>query len=381
MKYPFLLLLSLATYNPVIIPAFAQGNTACADDALDWYTNAVGDTPCRTYERLRQICNPQFQVGIMNTNTPPDICNEQTADCCCNSIALSLSMLCLTCQQGLSHAPNGFDAGAGAYEIYLSGGHSAGTFCSPNTNKSFTNEIQSAVCNAGIKIFDSMYTRIYWSDGSWFYEWTQGFLSKDIASTGGNTFTHCDSTTSSSSPIPADASTPSPQSQSNSRIQSTSSESGSTIRSTSPNFQATSTLNAGQSSSGETTNPNFQAASTLNVGQSSPGETTNPNFVATTSGEPSASTTPSSHASSSSSSARSSLGAGAISGIVIGGVVVLILWGVFFWMYRRGNSFRSYIARPFVYETRQTVGSASDLLAARPPSYPTNPRNFHSDTP
>ncbi|KAF5341466.1 hypothetical protein D9758_013945 [Tetrapyrgos nigripes] len=319
-SFLLLLLLSLATFNLYIIPTFAEGNITCADDALDWYSNAVGETPCKTYERLRQICNPQFQVGIMNTSTPPDICNEQIADCCCNSIAFGLSMLCLTCQQGLSNAPNGFDAGAGAYEIYLSGGHSAGTFCSPNTNKSFTDEIQSGVCNAGIKIFDSMYNRVFWSDGSWFYEWTQGFLSKDIASTGGNTFTHCNSTASNSS----------------------------TVR---PTSSPTSTQNSGISTPGETNGVD---------------ESTNPNFVASSSlGDPSASNTPSSDTSSSSSSASNSLGAGAISGIVIGGVVVLILWGIIFWMYRRRNSSkRSFIARPFVSETGQ-FGSASDLLAAR----------------
>ncbi|THU77846.1 hypothetical protein K435DRAFT_74558 [Dendrothele bispora CBS 962.96] len=150
-----------------IIPSFSQ-NTNCADSGLDWYTDVVGETPCRTYERVRQICNPDFHVGVMNTNTPPDVCNEQVPDCCCNSIAFGLSMLCLTCQQGFSHAPNGFDAGSGAYEIYLSANRPVGQFCSPNTNQSFPAQIQTAVCNQNIKIFDSMYNRIFWSDGSWF---------------------------------------------------------------------------------------------------------------------------------------------------------------------------------------------------------------------
>jgi hypothetical protein len=35
----------------------AQNATVCATDQLDWYTSVVGETPCRTYERLRQICD------------------------------------------------------------------------------------------------------------------------------------------------------------------------------------------------------------------------------------------------------------------------------------------------------------------------------------
>jgi hypothetical protein len=37
--------------------AAAQNATVCATDQLDWYTSVVGETPCRTYERLRQICD------------------------------------------------------------------------------------------------------------------------------------------------------------------------------------------------------------------------------------------------------------------------------------------------------------------------------------
>jgi hypothetical protein len=35
----------------------AQHTTVCATDQLDWYTSVVGETPCRTYERLRQTCD------------------------------------------------------------------------------------------------------------------------------------------------------------------------------------------------------------------------------------------------------------------------------------------------------------------------------------
>jgi hypothetical protein len=41
----------------VAAAAAAQNATVCATNQLDWYTSAIGETPCRTYERLRQICD------------------------------------------------------------------------------------------------------------------------------------------------------------------------------------------------------------------------------------------------------------------------------------------------------------------------------------
>ncbi|KAK7451740.1 hypothetical protein VKT23_012420 [Stygiomarasmius scandens] len=168
------------------------GNTTCADNGMDYYTNLVGETPCRTYERLRQICNNQYQVGTMNVNTPPDFCDEQVADCCCNSVAFALSMMCLTCQQGFSQNPNGYDAGKGAYQMYLTADRSG--FCSPNKNQSLPDDIQAAVCNQKIKIFDDLYS-LFWGDGTWFYQFTAQTINRDINSKANNTFTHCDSTT------------------------------------------------------------------------------------------------------------------------------------------------------------------------------------------
>jgi hypothetical protein len=96
----------------------AQNLTVCATNQLDWYTSVVRETPCRTYERLRQICDKDCAcflpwheplaadavapdckdtVGQFNNTAPGDSCNSP---CCCNSIAWNLSMLCLKC--GLS---------------------------------------------------------------------------------------------------------------------------------------------------------------------------------------------------------------------------------------------------------------------------------------
>ncbi|EGO00121.1 hypothetical protein SERLA73DRAFT_72857 [Serpula lacrymans var. lacrymans S7.3] len=58
-------------------------------------------------------------------------------------------------------SPNGIDAGAGAYQKYLTDG----TTCS-STNQSLPTDIQAAVCKAGIKLDDSLYD-IFWDDGAW----------------------------------------------------------------------------------------------------------------------------------------------------------------------------------------------------------------------
>ncbi|KAF9256807.1 hypothetical protein L218DRAFT_965960 [Marasmius fiardii PR-910] len=173
------------------------GTSKCNDTGLDWYTGKVGETPCRTYERLRQICNSNFRVGQMNPNTPPDFCNEQVAGCCCNNIAFSLAMLCLTCQQGVGTAGNGIDAGVGAYQLYLTGDRTNG-FCQPQTNKSLPADVQSAVCNQNINIYDDLYN-IMWDDGQWFYTFTSQTITKDQNANPAKVFTKCTQTSSSSS--------------------------------------------------------------------------------------------------------------------------------------------------------------------------------------
>ncbi|KAK0187608.1 hypothetical protein F5146DRAFT_934378 [Armillaria mellea] len=159
------LLTTLLGLSFIVPYVFAQDHTQCVDSGSDWYTSVVGETPCRTYERLRQMCNSDYVLGALNPNTPPDTCNDQVADCCCNSIAFGLSMMCLTCQQGIGSSGNGIDAGVGAYQLYLK--HGSSTFCAPNTNKSFTTDIQAAVCNNNLKIHNDFYVD-FWSDGSWY---------------------------------------------------------------------------------------------------------------------------------------------------------------------------------------------------------------------
>ncbi|KAK0457439.1 uncharacterized protein EV420DRAFT_493846 [Desarmillaria tabescens] len=169
----------------------AQNHTQCVDNGSDWYTGVTGETPCRTYERLRKICNSNYVLGALGPSIPPDTCNDQVADCCCNSIAWGLSMLCLTCQQGIGSSGNGIDAGVGAYQLYLM--HGTNSFCAPNTNRSLPNDIQAAVCNNDIKIHNTLYD-VFWDTGAWFYTFTRESMEKANAADGNNSFTHCAST-------------------------------------------------------------------------------------------------------------------------------------------------------------------------------------------
>ncbi|KAJ7366245.1 hypothetical protein DFH08DRAFT_833785 [Mycena albidolilacea] len=145
-----------------------QDHTSCSGAQMDWYTGVVGETPCRTYERLRQICNAEYQVGQMNSSLPPDFCTDQKSACCCNSIAFTLSMLCLNCQAPIGTG-SGYDAPAGTLQNYLNasidGTHKS--HCYVPTYQNFTTDIQTAVCNQNMKILDDMYT-VAWRDGSWY---------------------------------------------------------------------------------------------------------------------------------------------------------------------------------------------------------------------
>ncbi|KAJ3759163.1 hypothetical protein EV360DRAFT_82383 [Lentinula raphanica] len=129
------------------------------------------------------------ETGIMHTNAPPDTCMDEFGDCCCNSVAFALSMFCLACQQG-----KGIDAGAGTYQLYLQGSRPSGHSCSPVVNRSLPTHIEDAVCDQGIKIIDDIYSRTFWANGAWIFEWSD----QDIAAAvnDGTAFTRCDTNTS-----------------------------------------------------------------------------------------------------------------------------------------------------------------------------------------
>ncbi|KAI0643023.1 hypothetical protein C8Q79DRAFT_202553 [Trametes meyenii] len=156
-------------------------DTTCASGQLDWYTGVVGETPCQTYSKLRQICNNDYQVPRLNTSQD-DQCNEQVADCCCNAIAFQLSMLCLNCQRDAVHDSQGIDAPIGVFDHYRAN-------CGINANSSLPDDIQQAVCNKNVRIDDFLYED--WEGGQWSYVTTKDAAMKLHADNGNNSFTHC----------------------------------------------------------------------------------------------------------------------------------------------------------------------------------------------
>ncbi|KAJ7623754.1 hypothetical protein FB45DRAFT_926653 [Roridomyces roridus] len=176
-----------------MVSVVAADNTACSGTGMDWYTQMVGETPCTTYQKLRQICNSQFTVGTMNVNTPPDFCTDQVSTCCCNTVSFALSMLCLNCQQNIS-TTSGYDAGVGAYQLYLNGSITSTQSCANPVSQGLPKDIQAAVCNEKIKINNDIYTN-GWGDGSWFYVFTRDTIIKDNIVANNNSFTKCASTT------------------------------------------------------------------------------------------------------------------------------------------------------------------------------------------
>lgn len=191
------------------------GNTTCKTTSLDWFTQSVGETPCRTYERLRQICSADYQVGDFRSTTPGDNCSGQPAICCCNSVAWALSMLCMNCQYGVGSSVNGdsgYDAGAGAYGGYLNN-------CGRPTNQTLPDTVQTAVCRQNIKIPSALYN-LFWVTGDWFYEYTKGSAQLDISSGKNDTGLCPTPSPSASSSAPANTgsttTTPTPQSTSES---------------------------------------------------------------------------------------------------------------------------------------------------------------------
>ncbi|KAJ7049082.1 hypothetical protein C8F01DRAFT_1003196 [Mycena amicta] len=221
-------------------------NLACSGTGMDWYTTMVGETPCAigtTYQRLRQICNSQYTVGVQNVNTPPDACNDQLWSCCCNNVAFALSMLCLNCQQDIGTG-TGYDAGTGAYQDYLGS-------CSPV--EGLSTDIQTAVCNEGIKIDDDLYTN-GWSDGACIY--SRDTIIKDNIVANNNSFTHCASTTLHESSSPLNAPAPTSVIKPPSSTLSQSSTSLSTAPSSSPTSSPTVTATSSSSSSNNSTTGN-----------------------------------------------------------------------------------------------------------------------------
>ncbi|KZW03213.1 hypothetical protein EXIGLDRAFT_600934 [Exidia glandulosa HHB12029] len=155
---------------------WAESHTTCKDPSVTWYNNQDGLNPCQQYEALRRLCDASYEVPILSVNTPGDYCDSQLHDCCCNSVAFALSMLCLNCQQGVGTGhpgDTGIDAGTGAYQLYLNG-------CGAGTNKSLPATTQLAVCNTGLHLKKYQYN-LFWSDGPWYARFRMEAVSHLIA--------------------------------------------------------------------------------------------------------------------------------------------------------------------------------------------------------
>ncbi|KZT66678.1 hypothetical protein DAEQUDRAFT_674546 [Daedalea quercina L-15889] len=145
--------------------AVAGDNTTCPGPLLDWYTEYVGETPCMTYQRLRQLCDPQYTVPLFRNTAPGDNCNSEVSACCCNSVAWSLSMLCMNCQEhAVANGTSSIEAGAHKSQHLIKAIAATAT-----TERGLSTQVQSAVCNSDIKIADWLYP-LYWGDGSWSVE-------------------------------------------------------------------------------------------------------------------------------------------------------------------------------------------------------------------
>ncbi|KAJ8496963.1 hypothetical protein ONZ51_g793 [Trametes cubensis] len=181
----FLVYTLLSTFLSSGISGRDAGNTTCASTQLDWYTDVVGETPCATYQRLRQICNPDYRVPAFRPNTPGDNCNDQLGDVMLlqfNLVGIEHAMY----EFDAATANAGIDAGNGAYTMYAA-------TCGNPTNHTLPGDIQTAVCNREIKLDRNLYG-LFWDTGAWFYAYTKDTMTKDFAVTNNNTFTHCNST-------------------------------------------------------------------------------------------------------------------------------------------------------------------------------------------
>ncbi|EPS97700.1 hypothetical protein FOMPIDRAFT_123291, partial [Fomitopsis schrenkii] len=123
-----------------------------------------------TYQKLRQICNSNYQTPSWPIDAPTDQCDDPLSTCCCNSIAWSVRMLCINCQwDEFGTSDPGHSASAGAYYDYRwsSGTPNQGSYCGDGWNQTLPESVQLAVCQNGVRLEDFLYS-IFWADGSWY---------------------------------------------------------------------------------------------------------------------------------------------------------------------------------------------------------------------
>ncbi|KAH7088655.1 hypothetical protein BKA62DRAFT_728027 [Auriculariales sp. MPI-PUGE-AT-0066] len=190
-----------------------MNTTSCKDQSVTWYDNQDGLNPCQQYSELRKLCDTSYEVPDMNGQWPPDTCRSQKNECCCNSVAFSLSMLCIQCQMGVGTGKSQDSINAredGVYQLFLAG-------CGPGTNHSLPTSVQTAVCQSGLKLMRYQYDP-FWDNGQWWLEYTRQVALEQISK--GTLDPGLCSTSSSTTPLHPKTTTA--QSSSNSSIISTS---------------------------------------------------------------------------------------------------------------------------------------------------------------
>ncbi|KAI0743460.1 hypothetical protein C8Q80DRAFT_1181274 [Daedaleopsis nitida] len=330
------LALAALIFSFVWSPGTLAVNTACASNQLSWYTDVVGETPCATYQRLRQICNPDYQVPQFRNPqvaTPGDFCDDQVSSCCCNTVAFQLSMLCLNCQYDTvdGNIGSGIDTDVGSYAEYRLN-------CGGGKNHSLPDDIQQAVCNKNIRLDNFLYGG--WDDGSWFYVWSKENAQRDHSANDDNTFTHCPNqisqttTQTPSSPTPTSVTPPTSDITTTSKQTATSTNSPDTTTTT--DSTSTSTSPASNGTSSTTHSPSQNSTTPLIVQPTgSPQETSSGQLAQGTESVSSASSS-NDHPTDSDSDHKLVTNLGAIVGGVVGGVgaIVLLTAGYVFWRIR-----------------------------------------------
>ncbi|KAJ6602107.1 hypothetical protein B0H10DRAFT_2230327 [Mycena sp. CBHHK59/15] len=192
----------LLAVHTVAADNLTQVALTCNGTGMDWHSVMVGETPCQTYQKLCQICNPEcasaspplclptqtddflffraVTVGMMNTVIPPDTCSDPVSGCCCNSIEWALSMLCLNCQQDIG------TTNRHRRLLRLPGLVQQPPVVQPARGH------PDRVGNEPIRIEDYIYVN-GWPSGAWFYGYSSAMIKSN------NSFMHCALLTSSAS--------------------------------------------------------------------------------------------------------------------------------------------------------------------------------------
>ncbi|KAL0067299.1 hypothetical protein AAF712_005697 [Marasmius tenuissimus] len=118
------------------------------------------------------------------------------------------------------------DVKAGAYQIYL---QSENKTCPDESRRTLLPDVQSAVCNSGIKIFKGLYDKTVWDTGAFYFIYTRDELTKESIAQGDGAFSCPNPLSSLSSSASSATPTFSPTSDTQTEAAQTQSISGGTI--------------------------------------------------------------------------------------------------------------------------------------------------------